>query len=331
MNSFMDSDVLAGNMTFFDWTSFLLPPNGEGSPGDAANIHDVKTAITKEYRFTEPYIPEGNDFHALPLSQEIEFAEICTGPPYSVGDATDLERRRRSDNLSLPRRRASVSNARSVSDSYLNITSPPKAPVDRRASMPTTKREHDPPRAFALRGFQAAILNVLLPSPGVQQRAREFHHLNISDVPVPLTYLRAKIPEFYAALFLDERDATHELHLQSGTHVTQIVPVHDLVLVAQCLELRRVIKPLPANETTVSGEGVRKAFLVEGIPHMDSFGTLLRWLYTNDEEELFEALKPMEEGALYGFAMNCRFWGVIDARIRGVMQALFGAGYGVGV
>jgi hypothetical protein len=92
-----------------------------------------------------------------------------------------------------------------------------------------------------------------------------------------------------------------------------------------------VIKPLPGNETAVSGEGGRKTFLVEGIPHMESFGTLLRWLYTNDEDELFETLKQMEEGALYGFAMNCRFWGVIDVRIRGVMHALFGAGYALGI
>ena len=65
-----------------------------------------------------------------------------------------------------------------------------------------------------------------------------------------------------------------------------------------------------------------KAVIIEGLPHLESFGTLLRWLYTNDEEEVYQALAGMEDGGLYGFAMNCRFWGVVDVRIRGVMRAL---------
>src|SRR5271167_2470092 len=57
-------------------------------------------AVTKSledqvvYRFTEPYGVEREEFHAACFPIGIEFAEICTGPPWSQGDAIDMARRK---------------------------------------------------------------------------------------------------------------------------------------------------------------------------------------------------------------------------------------------
>ena len=320
-------DAMATDLTediLFDWNAFLVHNEGEVSSGLSASLPpDVTTAITKEYHFTEPYLPEGNDFHPVPISLAIEFADICTGPPSSAGDAKEIERRRQSDSLLRYRPPERQSSNRRRSESCIDFKVQSNATlgnVERRWSfIPIVTRESESPAAFTDDDFRTVIMTMLVPSGEVERRAREFTHLTISGVPVPLAYIRAKLPEHYAQYFLDEESATHHLHLKTATHGTQVVPAHNLVLDAQCLNWRHVIK---SPDPTATREIMSKAVIIEGLPHLESFGTLLRWLYTNDEEEVYQALAGMEDGGLYGFAMNCRFWGVVDVRIRGVMRAL---------
>jgi len=321
------SDAMETDLTedmLFDWNAFLVHNEGEASSGQSASVPpDVSTAITKECHFTEPYLPQGNDFHPVPISLGIEFADVCTGPPSSVGDAKEVERRRRSDSLLRCRPPERQFSNRRRSESCIDFKiqrNDTLGNVERRWSfIPVVKRERESPTAFTNEDFRTVIMTMLVPSGEVEKWAGEFTHLTISGVPVPLAYIRAKIPEYYSQYFLDDDSATHHLHLKTATHGTQVVPVHNLVFDAQCLNWRHVIK---SPDATSAREITRKAVVIEGLPHLESFGTLLRWLYTNNEEEVYHALVRMEEGGLYGFAMNCRFWGVVDVRIRGVMRAV---------
>jgi len=318
----MEED-LTGDM-LFDWDAFLVHNEGEALGGLSTHPPpDVTTAITKEYHFTEPYLPEGNDFHPVPISLGIEFAEICTGPPCSVEDVKEIERRRRSASLSGYRVPEQQASNRRLSESGIDFKNQRPATLGdikrRRSFTSISRRERESPRAFTNEDFRKVVMTMLEPSAEIKRRAREFTHLIVSGVPVPLTYIRTKIPEYYDQYFLDEGSATQHLHLKTATHGMQVVPVHNLVLDAQCLQWRHVIKPAVA---TSSEQKTKGAVVIEGLPHLESFGVLLRWLYTNDEDELYQELAGMEEGGLYGFAMNCRFWGVVDIRIRGVVLAL---------
>ena len=150
---------------------------------------------------------------------------------------------------------------------------------------------------------------------------RSFTHLKIPpDTTVPLTYLRLKIPVYYSDLFLNEKSATHTLHLTNLRNETAVMPVHDLVIVTQCLNIRQII--------TLQTPKTRKAkpsLHVSNVPDLDSFGILLKWLYTNDEDELYEILSTSQldrRDLLCGFALNCRFWGIVDSRVCAVIRAL---------
>jgi hypothetical protein len=171
--------------------------------------------------------------------------------------------------------------------------------------------------------LRSMILSIIEPTTETLERARCLTHIKItSDVVVPLTYIRAKIPSHYQNFFLNETTATHDLHLTSISCETARLPVHDLVLIAQCLNIGHLATLLP-NSPKKRKE--RQSLYVGNVPDLNSFGILLKWLYTNDEDELYEILRAScfgNNNLLVGFAMNCRFWGITDMRVAAVVRAL---------
>lgn len=286
----------------------------------------IKTTPEIGVRFAEPYTPQKNEFHPVPILMGIEFVEVCTGPPWSVGDSLEIQRRKEIENY---RRLKAVQEARVVqppivptynlSQATYNLSQDPMMFQMLNLSMPNYTLDFDD-------AFSNLVLSTMIPSANVFEYSRRFTHVTIAPkVTVPLTYVRAKIPDFYADFFLNEDTATHILHMTSLTGESASMPIHDLVLVAQCLEIWRLVTLVPSAPKPDGTEG-KPGLFVENVPHLEAFGVLLRWLYTNDEDELYETLeKPQmlnRDELLLGFAQNCQFWGVIDTRVLGVVRAI---------
>jgi hypothetical protein len=253
-------------------------------------------------RFTEPYSPQHDDFQPIPVSMDIEFVDVCTGPPYSVGDTVEMQRRKQ-----LERNRQATAE---IAELFMQVEQTIQAEqLAQPAQIETT--------------FAELVLSIIEPSRELIEYSRGFTHLTISsERNVPMPYIRAKIPMIYKDVYLDETTATHTLHLTSVNGMTAEIPIHDLVLVAQCLETRRLVK-LQSNRR--KQENVKPVLFVENVPHLESFGILLRWLYSNNEDELYEGLRRSRDNGddiVLGFAQNCRFWGMIDARVLGVVRTI---------
>jgi hypothetical protein len=267
-------------------------------------------------RFAEPYSPQRNEFQAVPIAMGIEFVNVATGPPWSIGDTIENIRRRE-----------------------LDRTQPPQTQLPQ--LQPFTPQSYDPATNYAATNLlhlsnsnttiADTILSLMEPTAEVLEYARVFTHLTISnDVIVPLTYIRMQIPQIYKTSFLNLKTSTHILQLTDLNGQVTTVPIHDLVFVAQCLEIRNRVALQPQTYNTGilgdTGQGMKPVLNVVGVPHFESFGVLLRWLYENDEDGLYETLDASRgngDGFVLGFAQNCRFWGVIDARVTGVVRALF--------
>src|SRR5208282_4572918 len=101
-------------------------------------------------------------------------------------------------------------------------------------------------------------------------------------------------------------------------HETAVIPIHDLVLVAQCLEIQRLVTP---QSNSPKNKKSKPSLFFDNVPDLDSFRILLKWLYTNDEDELYETLRDSFQ-LLFGFAMNCKYWGIIDFRVTGLIRTL---------
>jgi hypothetical protein len=130
------------------------------------------------------------------LLKEIEFADVCTGPPWTTGDVVETKRRKEMEDTDLtPTDTAKLFNQSTL----LN------PPID------TPRFNHDL--------FASTILWILQPTPGVLEYSRHFTHITISsEIGVPLPYIRAQIPRIYEYFFLNERPAAHDLHLTSVNH-----------------------------------------------------------------------------------------------------------------
>ena len=262
-----------------------------------------------EIRFAEPYSPEAEEFRPVPLPRAIDFLEVSTGPPWSVGDDIEISRRKEMDNF---QHGSQLEAPIEILNSFFIPTEIPFVPEN-----PAIQDD-----------FVSSMLLVMEPSGPTMERYRNFTHLKIPpESIVPLSYLRHKIPAYYSDLFLNERSATHNLHLTNLQNDTAVMPIHDLVLVAQCHNIRQVI-----TNQTPKKRGAKPSLHVANVPDLDSFGILLKWLYTNDEDELYEILSTSQldqRELLCGFALNCRFWGIVDARVTAVIRALldtFGCG-----
>ena len=122
--------------------------------------------------------------------------------------------------------------------------------------------------------FVTRVLLVMAPSKETMEHYHNFTHMKFrADTTVPLTYLRLKIPIHYRNLFFNEKSATHTLHLRNALNEPAVIPIHDVVLVAQCLNLRQII----THQTPISGNR-KPSWLVENVPDLDSVGILLKWL-----------------------------------------------------
>jgi hypothetical protein len=247
-------------------------------------------------RFAEPYSPERNEFQAVPISMAIEFVNVATGPPWSIGDTAENIRRRELERINQPP----------------PVTADPNAAAANLLQLTNST------------ALGSAVLSIMEPSVEVLEYARRFTHLTLAAQAVPLTYIRTQLPQIYAASFLNLESATHILHLTSVTGQITTIPIHDLVLVSQCLEIRNraVLEP--------SYDGSGKPILyATGVPNLESFMVLLRWFYENDEDGLYESLassrRQGDDSIVFGFAQNCKFWGVIDPRVFGVVKAVFDA------
>lgn len=172
--------------------------------------------------------------------------------------------------------------------------------------------------------FIEIVVSIMNPSPDVLELACNYTHLALhpEDTPVPLTYVRDKIPIIYREYFLHETSATHILYITSVNYGFVGVPVHDIVLAAHCLNFWKLVT-IRVSRNVVNAVPV----LVENVPHIRSFLVLLRWLYTNDEDELVAALRIGGYKMLLGFAQNCRFWGVISSEVIEIVKKLMESEY----
>ena len=258
-----------------------------------------------EVRFAEPYSPE-DEFRPVPLPRGIDFLTVSTGPPWSIGDDIEISRRKEMD---YPRQ------------------IPHLPEIVLRSEVPTSVSIIPPEIAFVPQvplvqdTLSSNVLLVMAPSDETLEQYRNFTHLKIPpETTVPLTYLRLKIPVFYRDLFLNEKSASHTLHLKNLRNETAVMPVHDLVLVVQCLNLQQIL-----TLQTLKTRTAKPSLLISNVPDLDSFGILLKWLYTNDEDELYEILSTSQldkRELICGFALNCRFWGIVDSRVSAVIRAL---------
>ena len=253
---------------------------------------------TTQFVFAEPYTPEEGEFHPTlaPMSMNFEFADVCTGPPWPITKVEPIKPRKENMEITM--------SWNEESDILFGIIPSEQSP----GGIDTE--------------FAAMLLSMMKPEAEVLKYAQAFTYLKISGVMVPMTYVRTKIAPCFRDYYLDARSATHTLRLTSTNRQPFFLPVHDIVLVTQCLRVHKLAR-LQTNHRKLLK--VKPVLHVEGVPHIDSFWILLKWLYSNDEDELYEALEQScLEGneMLFGFVENCRFWGVIDSRVFGVVKAL---------
>lgn len=256
------------------------------------------------YQFTAPYAPEQGDFQPVPIGMQIAFVPVATGPPFSVGDDIEATRRREMERTQP-----------------LPVYQPP--PI---AAPPTTNNIYPPANMYVAGSVNNPILDTVLaimqPTAEMVEYSNNFTHIQVSTQAsaVPISYIREKIPQFYRPLYLNEQSATHILQLTSINQETSIMAAHDLVLLAQCLAIRNV-----ASFQQIIPGMAKPALVIQNVPHLQSFSVLFRWLYTNDQDELYESLAASRVNGpemIFGFAQNCKFWGALDPRIVGVLRAL---------
>jgi len=272
------------------------------------------------YQFTAPYAPEQGDFQPVPISMQIAFVPVAMGPPFSIGDDIEATRRREME-------RTQGSQVATTFQAPAAIPAPPPPPAP--PTQTTYYYPGNPPatNTYVAGPMQNSILDTVMaimrPTAEMLAYSNTFTHIQISNqaAAVPISYIRERIPHFYRHLYLDEQTSTHSLQLHSINLQTLTMPAHDLVLTTQCLAIRNVA----SFQTTVPGM-TKPALVIQNVPHLPSFGVLFRWLYANDQDELYEALAGARAGGgletVFGFAQNCQFWGAIDPRITGVVRAL---------
>lgn len=257
------------------------------------------------YQFTAPYAPEQGDFQPVPINMQIAFVPVATGPPFSIGDDIEATRRREIERTQI-----------------LQPTYQPPMVVPPQ----TTYNPNPPASAYVAGQLQNSMLETVLaimqPTAEMLAYSNSFTHIQISNQvsAIPISYIRERIPQFYRHLYLDEQSATHSLQLTSINQETLVMPAHDLVLVAQCLAIRNV-----SSFAQIIPGMAKPALVIHNVPHLQSFNILFRWLYSNDQDELYESLAASRANGsamIFGFAQNCKFWGAIDPRITGVIRAL---------
>jgi len=158
--------------------------------------------------------------------------------------------------------------------------------------------------------FTKVLMWILTPSGDLIKRVKERRNITLDgNVPVPLPYIRHVIQKCSEIFY--QFPPTHILCLITPAQEVRQFPVHDVVLEAQCFNL--VFPPRRDRRAA-------QVVVVKDVLDLESFRILLAWLYTNDEKKLSKRL--IEHGVgrtMVNFVLNCRFWGVVDARIQEVV------------
>jgi hypothetical protein len=202
-----------------------------------------------------------------------------------------------------------------IKQKFSHVEIPPESP---------SKIIH-PPNDVVRDSQFSQIKDLAQPSPRTLALYRNFSHLHMhNEQRVPLAYIRHKIPQVYSNLFLDSTTSTHTLCVAPTVAMPEDLPslmsypVHDLVLISQCMHIRSLARLLPKT----SGNPV---LILQNLPHLESFPLLLQWLYNNDSEELYHMLvkhKTHKIEFLKGFVDNMRFLGIVNADLRIVVSRI---------
>lgn len=152
----------------------------------------------------------------------------------------------------------------------------------------------------------------------IQGLDSDFMHLRIDDDSVPLEYVREKLAGCYAHHFCNYQSSTHILRASTNNETFEM-PVHDIVLISQCIFLQYTVR-LESDQEREE----KPIWVLEKVPHRQTLFVLLKWLYSNDEGELRDALMKFDKRTLFGFAQNCIFLGVINAKVSEVMRSVLG-------
>ena len=247
--------------------------------------HQLPKVRNMRLVFTEPEIPEETKYRPVPIPARSFFVHHSFEPPF-----------RENFDINLPPQTPAPPPADTA-----------QVPLQSHA-IPATSPRHGP------LNFANLVLSTLRPDNETLIYANTFTHLTISHERIPLSYILDQIPQVYEGLYLHQQSSTHTLHLTDLNGQNGTFPIHDLVLVAQCLRL-------PVIEQTA----VCQVISVENVPDVDSFGILLRWLYAHDERELYEMLRQavgIGGSKLLAFAQNCKFWGIVDERVVRVVRSI---------
>lgn len=134
---------------------------------------------------------------------------------------------------------------------------------------------------------------------------------------IPAAYVRDTIPrlkvnprEAWDYLLVLEVDRTSKSVARTG----RTFPMHDIIWNSQCLAKFPQQKSESSNYVTIP---VHSAV---------GFGTLIKWLYTNDEDALYEHLLSglkKNENYVLEFCTHVRNLGCINAKIAGVIRSIY--------
>jgi hypothetical protein len=169
--------------------------------------------------------------------------------------------------------------------------------------------------AYSRHPFIEVLTSMMQPSDHVLERARKFTSLKLPpEQDVSIAYIQEKIKS-------EHFPATHLLQIINTKSDTLDVPVIGIILLTQCMNFWEV----------VVSSAERPVLSVKNVPDIPSFKVLLRWLYSNDEDELYKALsRGCDERMLVGFIQNCKFWGIVDERVIAVVIAVVERNMGLG-
>lgn len=115
-------------------------------------------------------------------------------------------------------------------------------------------------------------------------------NIDLDGTPVPALYIRTRIPQLQLSR-LDEPDYTIYLN-------DKPIEIHKVVWEAQC-----VYENVTADDTALE--------------------TLLSWLYTADEDGLYDSLRRNNDQYVISFCELVRAFGCVHGKFAGVIRAIY--------
>jgi len=281
------------------------------------------SATSIHYAANSPIASQSHSFANSPARTLFSF-EKESMPSYAISLS-------KSPGLSTP-----TSHPRPAEDSYYPVSTPPAlsyAPSP--TSISTIRTAPVVPSSYCLpqripksgsysdMSFSEQLINLLTPECQVIDMFHALPDWHVTqEISIPMSYIRAQISNLGPDMYMDHASASHYIRVSNmcTPHFDRLLyPVHDVVLLAQCAKLPFVA--IPQNQ-----KGSKPTLVIPNLPHLSSFSHLLRWLYTNDEHDLYNDLAEAteEEGSefLRGFAENVSFLGIVSSELIGVVRAV---------